>query len=725
MVNLLWFGPATDPSGYGVATRGYLRQIVKSPDVNVRLVNRRFWGYEPYTPDDFELFLSMTHTPCIRTLPIVAVFHLTPDHYSILEGVHKHVGMTTFETDSVPLEWRLPMRGMDEIWTFTHFNERTFGGVNLERPIHVIPHGVDCEMFQSDRSLALPELRQAAADRFVFGSLFSWDKRKNPQMLIRAFLDAFSGPLASKVCLILKVISGDDQAGRMSKAKAEIGALKQDIQGRMGNVELPPIMILADVISDKRLVGFYNSIDCYVLPSSGEGWSLTCSEAMACGLPVISTGWGGNTEFMHTANSYLLSYKMAKVSQEMCSATTQIGHKWSVPDYNHLKKTMMYVFNNPKEASCVGAQARMDMASAWSWERAGEKLHDNLVRLATVRTKHCSCGMTVKENPKAMKLHFSFDSDCDRDRTNELRQTLVQRGHKVTAGKITSMPLPQDTDVWFCGIYGDDTKPCGQGISAGFKGKTVFFQCNDEAELMLSRLNGEQQAGAAVFAHNYLYHNRSVYPAEIRERLVLLPGFLPDHPLMHGQPEEHNKMKRIFFMGQATGKKGKPNQRIDMVRLLASAGLPFFGGITGQQHLRDQKWGDIKDIHRPEITPEQYLNEMRSSIICMCPAGNSPITYRLYEAWAVTSLAFVPASLLDLDILGRPEAGSEFVTFNDDLSDLVEKCCYYLTNPEDIINIAVSGHKRWKELYQIENGVLMPKMEALVVQQFQQHGINL
>ena len=33
---------------------------------------------------------------------------------------------------------------------------------------------------------------------------------------------------------------------------------------------------------------------------------LPLHEAMAMGLPTISTAWGGNTQFMTTANSYLI-----------------------------------------------------------------------------------------------------------------------------------------------------------------------------------------------------------------------------------------------------------------------------------------------------------------------------------------------------------------------------------------------------------------------------------
>jgi glycosyltransferase involved in cell wall biosynthesis len=68
----------------------------------------------------------------------------------------------------------------------------------------------------------------------------------------------------------------------------------------------PRIEILNTHLSSEEMVMFYQSCDAFVLPTHAEGWGLPTHEAMAMGLPVVTTNWGGSTEFVTSENGLLL-----------------------------------------------------------------------------------------------------------------------------------------------------------------------------------------------------------------------------------------------------------------------------------------------------------------------------------------------------------------------------------------------------------------------------------
>lgn len=55
----------------------------------------------------------------------------------------------------------------------------------------------------------------------------------------------------------------------------------------------PKIEVVQEHLHALQMPSLYKSADCFVLPTHGEGWGLPTMEAMAMGLPTITTNWGG------------------------------------------------------------------------------------------------------------------------------------------------------------------------------------------------------------------------------------------------------------------------------------------------------------------------------------------------------------------------------------------------------------------------------------------------
>ena len=161
-------------------------------------------------------------------------------------------------------------------------------GIPAER-ISVIPNGVDAQKF---RPVPQADARQALglpADRPVVLSVGGMNPVKGFDLLLRAFRLTLDGQIRRPYLVIV----GDGAERTALEAQASALDLRGDVR-------------FAGSVPHLELYQWYSAADVFCLASRREGWPNVVLEALACGVPVVSTEVGGVPEIVTSETLGLL-----------------------------------------------------------------------------------------------------------------------------------------------------------------------------------------------------------------------------------------------------------------------------------------------------------------------------------------------------------------------------------------------------------------------------------
>jgi glycosyltransferase involved in cell wall biosynthesis len=366
-----------------------------------------FFGLPSSSRDALEATLRASTPSAERA---VVVCHSEPGawHPALYEtsrcppaGAAVAVGRTMFETDRLDPEHVKRLNAMREVWVPTQWGLDTFAraGVRPEK-LRVVPEAVDIERFDADAVAASPEFDLEARARRVLGpplrgggvrstkflSVFKWEARKAPEVLLSAYLDAFTAE--DDVALFLRcdlyhetaaeTATGTDLVAARIEAFAE--ARRRD-NGAM--TKTSPRVYALPRVPETELPSAYAAADAFVLPSRGEGWGRPHVEAMSLGLPVIATNWSGPTAFMTRQNAYPLAVENELVALPEDSHFKT--HRWAQPSEDHLRSLLKHVHAFPEEARRKGKQAAADVRRRFAPETVARDVLRHVKRLARER----------------------------------------------------------------------------------------------------------------------------------------------------------------------------------------------------------------------------------------------------------------------------------------------------------------------------------------------------
>ena len=358
-----YIGPIFDGSGYAKACRGNILAL-HSLGVPITLSPMSFENIRPSINEEGQLLHALVDNDIDYN---VVIIHSTPEFWErYRESDKTNVGYTIWETTKLHPDWsKYINNSVDKVLVGCSWNVDVFTGSGVTKPIGVVPHGIDTEVFNSVTPYTIAGV---ANDAYVFYSIFQWTERKNPLSIIKAYWYAFQNK--ENVALVLKTYRSNYNEDEKEAIRTTIKRLKH----MCPLDDYAPLYLIPDILSEDEIRGLHARGDCYVTLDRGEGFGLGPFEAGASGNPIIVTGFGGTLEYAKPDNSYLVDYTLTPVFGMPWSPWYRADQLWAEPSVYDGATKMYHVFNNQKEAKTKGLKLNSYIKNSFSWQVIGKKI---------------------------------------------------------------------------------------------------------------------------------------------------------------------------------------------------------------------------------------------------------------------------------------------------------------------------------------------------------------
>ena len=172
----------------------------------------------------------------------------------------------------------------------------------------------------------------------------SFDKREENKIITTASADI---PLKGLKYLIKSLPKILDSFPKTTLTVIGKSPNNSEVSKLIEDLNLSDVITFRSGISEKEIVDLYHSSELAVIPSLYEGFGFGAGEAMACGVPLISTHSGGLKEVVGDAAIKILPSSAGEI-----------------------EKAVINLFNNPDEMRKLSIRGRQRMEEIFDWKIA-------------------------------------------------------------------------------------------------------------------------------------------------------------------------------------------------------------------------------------------------------------------------------------------------------------------------------------------------------------------
>ena len=275
-----------------------------------------------------------------------------PDLFKLHRGQYQ-IGYTPWESTVVPKRWHEMMNHCDELWTTSDWCANIFED-NGFKNVKVFPHGID-PMWTSKK--------RERKETLKFLHIGEPAPRKGGQVVV----DAFSYLFGNKPGYSLTIKCFNQNTTRIYN-----NYMDKNIIG-VPNELYSNIHINNKVLKDEELVRLYHDHDVLVYPTYGEGFGFIPLQALATGMPTISTyDWAHYKDYIGPL----------KLKSEIVDSPWDYMHEGKVfePEYQHLLELMRDVDLNFKAYSAYYYTQSTKIHEEYNWLQLTNNAFDHIFK---------------------------------------------------------------------------------------------------------------------------------------------------------------------------------------------------------------------------------------------------------------------------------------------------------------------------------------------------------
>ena len=238
-------------------------------ELSMNFISTEPWNDIDFTDVDNDVKTIASHpdkTPGTVALLLDHLWYTWTTPSSFMPDSPIKIAISMIESTQIPTQWVDILNSQfDAVVVPDPYLVEVYVSCGVKIPIFFVPLGLMLDTF-----FALP-VQLTAHTPFTFGISGCLCPTKNQELLIQAFHEEFGNSPSVK----LKIHGNNGFFDQPLNLVQQLGAT---------NIEL-----IFKSFNHSEFIDFMQSLDCYVLPSKGEGFSNTPREALAMGIPCILT----------------------------------------------------------------------------------------------------------------------------------------------------------------------------------------------------------------------------------------------------------------------------------------------------------------------------------------------------------------------------------------------------------------------------------------------------